>query len=246
MPGDTVVLLGFPLSRMGIDAAVQACRRRIEASLGGYVCFVNVHTLTEATSHPALGEALARATYCFADGVPLLWLAIAKRAAIDTRVAGPDFMSEMLRTASDEVHGFIGGVPGRADEIARRFAVRGVTFSSPVRPFSEASAVEDWQRFLERCPDGRPPRIVWVGLGAPKQELWLATVSPSAPDVLFLGVGAAFDFLASAIPRAPTLVRRLGLEWVHRLATEPRRLWRRYLITNSRFLVLSFRDVFEL
>src|SRR5690606_3404833 len=101
-------------------------------------------------------------------------------------------------------------------------------------------------RFLDQWCESEPPRIVWVGLGAPKQELWLRSVSPLAPQTLFLGVGAAFDFLSLAKVRAPLLMQRLGLEWMHRLAHEPKRLWKRYLLTNSRFVSLAVRELMAL
>jgi N-acetylglucosaminyldiphosphoundecaprenol N-acetyl-beta-D-mannosaminyltransferase len=234
----TVTLSGLAISRLGLDDAVAACRARIADQRGGYACFVNVHTLTEATRHAALREALAGATFRFADGVPLLWLARAKRAAIATRVCGPDVMAALLEHERGRVHGFIGGVPGTGETIARRFGVTAVCTAPPVEDFAPARALAAWQAFLDRCPDRVPPAIVWVGLGAPKQERWLATVSPLAPRVMFFGVGAAFDFLAGTVPRAPRALQRLGLEWTHRLAHSPRRMWRRYLTANARFVPL--------
>ena len=157
-------------------------------------------------------------------------------------MCGPDFTEALLAREATRTHGFIGGAPGQAERIAARFGIFAVTYCPPMRGFSADAAVEDWQRFLERCPDRRPPLLVWVGLGAPKQERWLRTVSAIAPDVMFFGVGAAFDFLSGS-RRAPRWLQRPGLEWVHRLTMEPKRLWKRYLVTNSRFVVLAVRDL---
>ena len=238
-----VALLGIDVSRLGLDSALRACSVRIAARLGGYACFVNAHSLTESTHDPALRDALQHATYCFADGVPLVWLARLKHAAIESRVCGPDFMAALLARESARTHGFIGGAPGHADAIAARFGVAAVTHVPPVRAFSIDVAHDDWRRFLDACPDREPPPIVWIGLGAPKQERWLRTVSAIAPGVMFFGVGAAFDFLSGSTPRAPHVLQRAGLEWAHRLTTEPRRLWRRYLVTNSRFVALAVREL---
>jgi N-acetylglucosaminyldiphosphoundecaprenol N-acetyl-beta-D-mannosaminyltransferase len=240
--GPTVALGELAVSRLGLPAALAACEERIARGAGGSACFVNVHTLTEASQDPALRDAMRGATYLFADGVPLLWLARAKRAPIATRVCGPDFMDEMLRRQSGRVHGLIGASPDVTEAVAARYGIRAVVHSPPVRPFSEHHALEDWQAFVARC-SGQPPAIVWVGLGAPKQERWIATVSPTAPGVMLFGVGAAFDFLAGRKPRAPWLLRRAGLEWTHRLASEPRRLWKRYLVTNARFAQLAAREL---
>jgi N-acetylglucosaminyldiphosphoundecaprenol N-acetyl-beta-D-mannosaminyltransferase len=85
--------------------------------------------------------------------------------------------------------------------------------------------------------------MIWVGLGAPKQERWIATVSRVAPAVMFFGVGAAFDFLAARKPRAPRVLQHFGLEWTHRLASEPRRMWKRYLVANARFARLVVDEI---
>ena len=239
----TAALLGVSISTLGLDAALAACRARIAAGQGGYACFVNVHTLTESTRDRALRDALAGATFCFADGMPLVWLARALGTPIAGRVCGPDFMAALLAAERDRVHGFLGGAPGRGEVIAGRFGVRAAVHAPPMRAFSPARAAEDWEALLACSPGGRPPEIIWVGLGAPKQERWLHEVSRRAPGSLLFGVGAAFDFLSGATPRAPELLQRAGLEWAFRLATEPRRLWRRYLATNTRFAVLAGRAI---
>ena len=241
--GSTVALGELAVSRLGLDAALAACEARIARRAGGSACFVNVHTLTEASRDSDLRAALLAATYRFADGMPLLWLARAKRAPIAARVSGPDFMDAMLRRQATRVHGLLGSTPEVTEAVAGRYGIEAVTHSPPIRAFSEAHALDDWEAFVARCPDGRAPRLVWVGLGAPKQERWMAVVSRAAPEVMFFGVGAAFDFLAGRKPRAPRLLRRLGLEWTHRLASEPRRLWKRYLVSNARFARLAAHEL---
>jgi N-acetylglucosaminyldiphosphoundecaprenol N-acetyl-beta-D-mannosaminyltransferase len=236
-----VTLSGIPISHLGLPAAVERCRDRIAGGAGGYACFVNAHTLTQATKQPALREALCGASDRFADGAPLVWLARAKRTPIETRVAGPDFADALIRCEPTLAHGFIGS-RARAEAIARAYTIDAVVHEPPMRPFSEAHAREDWARFVDAA-GGTPPSIVWVGLGAPKQELWMATVSQLAPGVMFFGVGAAFDFLSQATRRAPVALQRLGLEWTHRLAHDPRRLWKRTLVANARFVALAVREL---
>ena len=242
MTTDAIALGGFEISRCSLAEAVDACRAHVIAHRGGYVCFVNVHSLTEGIRHDALREALAGAAMRLADGVPLVWLSRLKHEPIGSRVAGPDFMDAMLRAEPHRRHGFIGGGPGIPELVAERYGVCGVGYSPPVREFSQASAREDWHEFEARCR-GSVPDLVWVGLGAPKQELWLREVSSLAPRVTFFGVGAAFDFLSGVKPRSPLVLQRLGLEWAHRLAFEPRRLWKRYLISNARFVGLAVREL---
>ena len=210
---------------------------RIASGSGGYACFVNVHSLTEATRQPALRESLREATYCFADGMPLVWLSRRLGAPIAGRVAGPDFMAALLARTRHLRHGFIGGATTEAAErIARTFGLEAKCFAPPVREFSPAHAHDDWDRF------GATPPIVWVGLGAPKQEMWIAEVAKRAPGVMLFGVGAAFDLLGGDRARAPRWMQQRGLEWLFRLAQEPRRLAPRYLATNTRFLARVMRD----
>ncbi len=239
----TVELLGSHISRLSLDEAVAACAQRAAAGEGGAVYFVNVHTLTEATRDAALARAFGEAALCVADGMPLVWLSRAVGSPIATRVYGPDFMRAFLARHADWVHGLLGGAPGRAEALQQRYGVRAVTYSPPMRPFSPAAVQEDWAAFVARCPDGQVPPLVWVGLGAPKQELWMAEATRLAPRTLFLGVGAAFDFLTGAKAEAPAWMQARGLAWAHRLATEPRRLLRRYAESNSRFLVLAAREL---
>jgi N-acetylglucosaminyldiphosphoundecaprenol N-acetyl-beta-D-mannosaminyltransferase len=241
--GQTVALGELEVSRLGLPAALAACEDRLARGTGGSACFVNVHTLIEASRDVHLREALHAASFRFADGVPLVWLARAKRAPIATRVSGPDFMDAMLRRQHARVHGLIGASPEVTGALVARYGIQAIVHSPPMRPFSEAHALEDWQTFVARCPGRRPPRLVWVGLGAPKQERWIAAVSRAVPDVMFFGVGAAFDFLAGHKPRASPVLQRLGLEWTHRLASEPGRLWKRYLFANARFALLVAREL---
>jgi N-acetylglucosaminyldiphosphoundecaprenol N-acetyl-beta-D-mannosaminyltransferase len=111
-----------------------------------------------------------------------------------------------------------------------------------MRPFSPEAAREDWQELVRRNGSQPLPHVVWVGLGAPKQELWMNSLSAAVPEVLFMGVGAAFDFLTETKKRAPQWMQKTGLEWLYRLIQEPKRLWRRYFQTNSRFVFLVLRE----
>jgi N-acetylglucosaminyldiphosphoundecaprenol N-acetyl-beta-D-mannosaminyltransferase len=147
-------------------------------------------------------------------------------------------MEALLSNHWSEPHGFIGGLPGQAEEIAARFKLSSqVSYCSPMRPFSVENAREDWDMFLARCPGRKPPRFIWVGLGAPKQEFWVEAISHLAPDSIFFAIGAAFDFHSGRKKRAPAWMQKSGLEWLYRLSTEPRRLGSRYLRTNSAFIL---------
>lgn len=241
-------LLGVPIARLSLKEALSACHDLIQNRQGGTACFVNVHTLTESQSNPALKHALQNATFSFADGLPLVWLSRWKgEKKVQGRVCGPDFMGAFLTKYKDLPQGFIGGTDGVGRQILQRFGLRGVAFPPPYRPFSVSHMEEDWKTFLTLWkktfgPESVPP-VVWIGLGAPKQEQWVDSIRALAPETFFFAVGAAFDFHSGNLKRAPRWIQRLGLEWSYRLSQEPSRLWARYLKYNSRFLRLSLKEI---
>lgn len=205
-----------------------------------YVCAVCVHTVMEAYGSAAVGRAVAGADLVTPDGMPLVWglrLLGARRAS---RVYGPDLMALVLAAAEREglPVGFYGGAPetlGKlVDAVRRRHPALEVAYAwSP--PFRPLRPEEDEEVIRPICSSGA--RILFVGLGAPKQELWMHAHRGRIRAVM-LGVGAAFDFLAGTKRQAPRWLMPLGLEWLFRLAAEPGRLWKRYLKHNPRFVVL--------
>lgn len=231
---DTVNILGVGVSRLGFDATLAACESRIDAGLGGSVIFANVHSVTESLDNPLLRRAMNEAYLVVADGLPLVWTSRLHKEPIGSRVCGPDVMTALLTRRRTERHGFLGGLPGQAQAIATRFGVTPVVHCPPFRPFAPAHVEEDVAAFID-ASGAEAPRILWVGLGAPKQEQWMREAARLLPHTLLFGVGAAFDFLSGAKPRAPLWMQQVGLEWAFRLASEPRRLAGRYARTNTRF-----------
>jgi N-acetylglucosaminyldiphosphoundecaprenol N-acetyl-beta-D-mannosaminyltransferase len=205
--------------------------------------FATAHSLVEAHDSEALRDALAQGLV-EPDGMPLVWLA--RRADASTeRVCGPDFMPALIAAGIDRErsHFFYGGAPGVAEGLAARFvaAYPGLrvagTLSPPFRPLAPAEDDEIVARINAAKPD-----YVWVGLGAPKQDLWVAEHRPRLDAAALLAVGAAFDFHAGRRRRAPGWMQRSGTEWLFRLVTEPRRLAGRYTKVNARFLALVIRE----
>jgi N-acetylglucosaminyldiphosphoundecaprenol N-acetyl-beta-D-mannosaminyltransferase len=209
------------------------------------VHFATVHSVVEAQDDPALMITFETADMVTADGMPLVWIARHRGAAHAERVCGPDIMLELCdRGRSTSLrHFFLGGAPGIPEQLAARLADRFpgllvVGTESP--PFRALSPDED-AALVDRINAARP-NVVWIGLGSPKQELWAADHQDRLEAGILLPVGAAFDFHSGRIRRAPRWMQRTGLEWLFRLAMDPGRLVRRYVITNSRFVVLLFRE----
>lgn len=204
------------------------------------VCCANVHMLMEARRDPPLRAALALADRVTADGMPLAWALRLLGVRHAPRVYGPTLMLKVCAAAEREAVpvALFGSAPGTLaaleGALARRFPALRVAFrESP--PFREANGAED--QAVSRAVEESGARILFVGLGCPRQERWMAAWRGRLPAVM-LGVGAAFDFHAGLKPQAPAWLGTLGLEWLFRLATEPRRLWRRYLAHNPRFVAL--------
>jgi N-acetylglucosaminyldiphosphoundecaprenol N-acetyl-beta-D-mannosaminyltransferase len=194
----------------------------------------------EAYDAPEYQGMVNRAHLVTPDGVPLVWSLRMLGHSDASRVYGPDLTPELLRAAAaHEIPvAFYGGSPGVLETLVETVGMefpglRVVYAKSP--PFRPLTAEEDDE--IVRALRASGARIVFVGLGCPKQERWMAEHC-SRLDAVLLGVGAAFDFLTGAKPQAPRWMMRLGLEWLFRFATEPRRLWRRYLKHNPRFLLL--------
>jgi N-acetylglucosaminyldiphosphoundecaprenol N-acetyl-beta-D-mannosaminyltransferase len=197
----------------------------------------------EANKDPALRAAL-NADVVEPDGVPLVWLA-RRRGFRAERVAGPDFLPELVARGIPlgRSHFFFGGAPGVPEELARRLSeaypgIRVVGTLSP--PFTDRSEAEE--AALVAQINAAKPDYVWVGLGTPKQDLWVAAQRPSLDAAAVLAVGAAFDFHAGRKRRAPRLMQRTGTEWLFRLISEPRRLAGRYTVVNVRLLWLVLKD----
>jgi N-acetylglucosaminyldiphosphoundecaprenol N-acetyl-beta-D-mannosaminyltransferase len=235
--GEVCRIFDVPISRLGLTEALELCEERGRAGRGGSFFFVNVHSLMESRENAGLREAMASATACFADGMPLVWVAKRRGTPIASRVCGPDLMRALLSRTPNESHGFIGGAPGTSESLAATLGLTATThYAPPMRDFSEANVKDDLAAF-EKLLGGRPwPHWIWIGLGAPKQEMWIDVAQRLRPEVCFFGVGAAFDFLSGTKPRAPAWMQNAGLEWFFRLASEPKRLAGRYARTNASFL----------
>jgi N-acetylglucosaminyldiphosphoundecaprenol N-acetyl-beta-D-mannosaminyltransferase len=232
-------VLGVGVSAIDLPMAVAEIGRWKEAGERHYVCVADVHSVVMAQSDPELRRIHNLSGMTTPDGMPLVWASHFAGARHVERVYGPDLMLAVCRAGA--VLGwrmfFFGGQPGVADELARRMADRfpGLEVAGTWTPPFAAPGAGDHDQALEAINAARSD-VVWVGLGAPKQEYWMEANRHRLQATALVGVGAAFDFLSGSVPQAPLWMRQRGLEWAFRLAKEPRRLWRRYLDCIPRFL----------
>lgn len=239
-------ILGHPVHPVSKAQAVGVVvGRAMSDDPGAYVCLTNVHTTVAAQSSPELRSAVDAAFLSVPDGMPLTWILRGRGHRQAEKVTGIEYLP-MVASAGLEAglrHFLYGSAPGVAHRAGRRLeelvpGVRVVGAASPPFTSIDEWPVDDLRRELSRAK----PDILWVGLGAPKQELWMSAMAGVLEVPVMVGVGAAFDYLAGTKPAAPTFMRHVGLEWLFRLAVEPRRLWRRYLVANSTFLWLLARE----
>ncbi len=238
-------VLGMRVDGTSYRETAEAVAELVALGEGGAICVATVHMVMEAFDDPAFQRIVNTADRVTPDGVPLVWAL--RLLGVDNveRVYGPSLLPTVCELAQERglSVGFYGGNPGVVEEVVRRMWQRfpglNVSFAfSP--PYRQLGSAED-QKVIDGIEESRTS-ILFVGLGCPKQERWIAEHRDSLSCVM-IGVGAAFDFHAGRKPQAPGWMQACGLEWLFRLGCEPRRLWHRYLFHNPRFLFHFVRQL---
>ena len=233
----------MPLALIDYEGTLDWMDRAVADGAREYVCVAAVHTVMACQEDPELRAAVEGASFTVPDGQPLVWALNALGHDLNTRVYGPELMDRACaRAARDGTRFYLYG--GRSQAALRQLTealrrahpgLRIVGGFSP--PYRELSAEED-ERVAAEIEQSRAD-VVWVGIGVPKQEKWMARMRKRLDVPVMCAVGAAFDFHAGRVSQAPRWMQQRGLEWIYRLAQEPRRLLPRYLYSNPRF-VLAF------
>ncbi len=232
-------VLGVHYAVSNTSEAVIYVKRHLSSLSGKYLCFSNVHTTITAGENPDYMKVLNESAITFPDGAPIARTIRSMGFSNAYQVAGPDFMEAMFQASMDGSvrHFFYGSSESTLEALRKRLTERypGMViagmYSPPFRPLSPEEDEKDIQMINDSEPD-----IVWVGLGAPKQENWMNAHMDRVHGVM-CGVGAGFDFHADTIRRAPGWIQRINLEWFYRLLQDPVRLFKRYFITNSKFIL---------
>jgi len=235
-------VLGVGISCVDLAGAVRTIAAWLRDGEHSYVCIRDAHGVILCQNDEELRRIHNHAGMVTPDGMPLVWFCRALGFRGVSRVYGPDLMCAVLADPGlrSRRHFLLGGAPGVAADLARELGRRFPGFS-PVGTYAPPPAatmdgVDQQALAVLRESDAE---IVWVGLGSPKQERWMARHLPHTSVTAMIGVGAAFDFLSGRKPQAPGWMQRAGLEWLFRLATEPRRLAGRYLKTIPAFIWLA-------
>jgi N-acetylglucosaminyldiphosphoundecaprenol N-acetyl-beta-D-mannosaminyltransferase len=232
-------VLGVGVSAVSLESAATEILSWSRTSGARYVAVTGVHGVIEAQDDDVFKGILNRSALTVPDGMPLVWLSwLAGRSHV-TRVYGPDLTLALSKElAARGLSAFyFGGAAGVADALAGALAARfpGLVTAGTYSPPFRTLTADEKSDVIGRI-NASGAHVVWIGLSTPKQELWMSEFAPVLEVPALIGVGAAFDFHTGRVRQAPRWIQRSGFEWLFRLATEPRRLWRRYLRNNPRFL----------
>jgi len=240
-------VLGQRVDATSYAGAAEAILAMAEARTGGMTCVSTVHMVMEGHDDADFRRIVNSADLITSDGMPLVWMLRVLGVTDASRVYGPDLTPYVCRAAAERglSVGFYGSTPDVLDDLARELLAAIPQLSIGFRwspPFGRVSSQED-EEVVEAIRESGIG-VLFVGLGCPKQERWMAAHRDRL-DCVLVGVGAAFDFVAGRKPKAPGWLQRMGLEWLFRLACEPRRLWRRYARHNPRFAVLALGQLWR-
>ena len=241
-------VLGMRVDGTSYTGAAAQVVQWAQEAVGRYVCVANVHMTMEAYDAPDFRQLVNDAALVTPDGMPLVWTLRALGLKGQTRVYGPTLLLHVCEQAAQAgvPVGLYGGTEASLASMQQFLAVRYPALEVAYAfapPFRQLSPEEDAQVVADINASGA--RLLFVGLGCPKQERWMAAHQDRLPLVQ-LGVGAAFDFHSGRVRQAPGWLQRMGLEWLFRLIMEPRRLWRRYFRHNPRFVGLVFLQLLGL
>lgn len=232
-------ILGVPVSAINMGMAVTEIERWITEDDPGYVCIFTAHSIVECQDDHVFMNIAKNAGLVTPDGMPLVWLS--RRAGQDhvSRVYGPDLMLELCQRSARTGHShyFYGGMPGVADELVEKLLSRfpGLRVAGTHTPGMQVKGEIESAETIQAINDSEAD-IVWCGLGTPKQDYWVANHREVLNAPVLIAVGAAFDFHTGRVKQAPAWMQKRGLEWLFRLSQDPRRLWKRYAVGNSRFV----------
>jgi len=233
-------ILGIPVAMTDYDQTMDVMDGMIAREERGWVCAVAVHAVMVAQGDPEMRQALIDSTLTVPDGMPLVWAANALGENLENRVYGPELMSRYSDRCAESGHRvwlYGGRDQGSLVQLAlslrhKHPGLKIVGGYSP--PFRDLT--EEEEAALTAQINAHKPDVLWVGIGVPKQEKWMARMRERLDVPVMCAVGAAFDFNAGRISQAPNWMQDRGLEWTYRIAQEPRRLLPRYLYYNPRFM----------
>ncbi len=247
-PADRERVVSLRVNVCNADSIAERISEMAAAGNGGYICFSTVHMVMEAFDNAEYASIVNGADMVIPDGMPLVWMQKLQGRKDAARTRANDMMIRLCELA--EENGWPVGFYGASQKVINEIITRAerdfpslqiaYAHSPPFRPLTSEEEVE----IIREINQARPV-LLFVGLGCPKQELWMSKNTGKLSAIMF-GVGASFDFFAGNVKESPDWLGRLGLEWLFRLWQEPKRLWYRYLVLNPRFIFRAGLQLFRL
>lgn len=231
----TVNILGVDIAAIDMDWLIQFTQQHLKELSGDYICVSNVHTTVMVSENEEYRAIQNGGILAIPDGGPLSSVGRKRGAIRMQRTTGPSYMGEMLKNGGCR-HYFYGSTEETLEKLYSNltYDYPGIQIAGMYSPPFHSLSEEEDRQIIEKINE-TDPDFVWVGLGAPKQEEWMAAHQGRVKG-LMVGVGAGFDYFAGNIKRAPEWMQKSNLEWLYRLMQDPKRLFKRYFVTNSKFI----------
>ncbi|BAY33492.1 putative UDP-N-acetyl-D-mannosaminuronic acid transferase [Nostoc carneum NIES-2107] len=240
---DRVSFLNTNFDRMSFDEAIEILLTRLQRRQGGCIYYANAHTMVTANQDIALAAALENSDLLLADGSGVLWGSALLGKPLIHNLNGTDLVPSLCKKGAQKGLSIylLGAKPGVAEAAGENLAKTypGLIIAGTQHGYFSPA---ETPKILERIRAARP-HLLLVAMGVPLQEIWINQYASELPGITCMGVGGLFDFVAERVPRAPIFIRSFGMEWLWRLAMEPNRLWRRYIIGNLIFLNLLMASI---
>lgn len=241
-------ILKVPITQTNYIKLLSKVKHVINKQSKIYICVCAVHLIMEAQKNNNLLSGLQHAEIVTPDGMPLVWISRLYGNKNTSRVYGPDLTLMICKLAQNFNYKvfLLGGAIGQSQQLTKKLQIKfpGIKIlgaqNTPIRPIPKKLNEQIIKRINELEPD-----IVFVGLGCPNQELWMIENRKKISAPILIGVGAAFDFITGNVKQAPKWIQNAGLEWLYRLIQEPKRLWKRYLIFNTIFILKVSKQIFK-
>ncbi|RKH07762.1 glycosyltransferase [Corallococcus praedator] len=237
------------IDQLTFPQAVQAIGDLVDAHRGGYVFTANVDHVVLAETNTRFRDAYDKATLSVVDGMPIVWASRMLDVSLPERIAGSDLILPLVKLGAERKWRIflLGAGPGVAEKVGRQFqaqypGIEVVGWDSPMVNLDAGDAQND--PIVARIRE-QDPHLLFVALGSPKQEVWISQVAQKLGPTVAIGIGAGFDFIAGTAKRAPEWIARAGFEWLYRLTNEPKRLWRRYILNDSKFGYILLRELWQ-
>ena len=245
---DKVNILNINIFKYGLEEVINNADQLVSQSKKSYICTINAYLTVQANRDNKLLEVFNDAAIIIPDGMPLVWYSKLLRKPIKERISGYDFFYNFSKIADKKNYSyfFLGGID---DHILEKIKTRlgkdfkNITVKGLICPPVMKVFPDEYDDYIVEVINKVKPDILWVGVSAPKQEKWIYKNIDRLNIKLAFGIGAAFNFYANTVKRAPLWMQRNGLEWLYRIYAEPGRLFKKYLIYNTRFIILVLGDL---